>query len=209
MNLSRPYSAVLGGALEGEVLSVLAGTTRPLTGRQIARLASHGSDRGVRLALNRLAQQGVVDAVEAPPAVLYSLNRDHLAAPIALEIAGLRTELFRRLRAAIAEWQVPALHASMFGSAARGDGDARSDIDLLVVRPKGVDPEDAAWRDQLSNLSAAVERWTGNHAGMSEVGEEELSQLAIERPPIVEELERDAIALAGPEARQLFRSRKR
>src|SRR5687767_1895999 len=123
MNLARPHTAVLGGALEGEVLSVLAGTTRHLTGRQVARLASHGSDRGLRVALNRLAEQGLVDADEAPPAVLYSLNRDHIAAPIALELAGLRTELFRRLRTAIAEWQVPAAHASMFGSAARGEAD--------------------------------------------------------------------------------------
>jgi DNA-binding transcriptional ArsR family regulator len=208
MNLARPYSAVLGAALEGEVLSVLAGTTRPLTGRQIARLASHGSDRGLRLALNRLAEHGLVDAVDAPPAVLYSLNRDHIAAPIALELAGLRPELLRRLRAAIAEWQVAAMHASMFGSAARGDGDASSDIDLLIVRSRGVDSEEPAWREQVHELAGAVERWTGNHAGISEIGEEEHAQLATERPPIVEELERDAITLAGPEARQLFHSRK-
>jgi predicted nucleotidyltransferase len=198
----------MGGALEGEVLSVLAGTTRPLTGRQIARLASHGSDRGVRLALNRLAEQGLVDTVEAPPAVLYSLNRDHIAAPIALELAGLRAELFRRLRSALGDWQVPPLHASMFGSAARGEGDASSDIDLLVVRPANVDSEDRAWRNQLHELAAAVERWTGNHAGIAEVAEDELSQLARQRPPIADELERDAITLAGPEARRLLRVKR-
>jgi predicted nucleotidyltransferase len=204
MDLSRPHTAVIGGALEGDVLSVLAGTTRPLTGRQIGRLATHGSDRGLRLALNRLAEQGLVDAVEAPPAVLYSLNRDHIAAPIALELAGLRAELFRRLRTAIAEWQVPATHASMFGSAARGEGDASSDIDLLVVRSESVDSEDPAWRDQLHELAVAIERWTGNHAGISEVGEEELIDLASARRPMVEELERDAITLAGPAARTLL-----
>ena len=104
---------------------------------------------------------------------------------------------------------MPALHASMFGSAARGEGDARSDIDLLVVRLASVDSDDPAWRDQLHELAAAVERWTGNRAGISEVGEAELSRLAAERPPIVEELQRDAITLAGPEARQLFRVKKR
>jgi predicted nucleotidyltransferase len=208
MNLSRPYSAVLGAALEGEVLTVLAGTTRPLTGRQVARLASHGSDRGLRLALNRLAEQGLVDSVEARPAVLYSLNRDHIAAPVAFELAGLRTELLRRLRNTIAEWHVPAAHASMFGSAARRDGNAASDIDLLLVRAASVDSEDPEWRDQLHQLAGDVERWTGNHAGISEVGVDELRRLAAERPPIVEELERDAITLAGPEARRLFRVEK-
>lgn len=208
MDVSRPHKAVIGGALEGEVLSVLAGTTRPLTGRQIARLASHGSDRGLRLALNRLAEQGLVDTVEAPPAVLYSLNRDHIAAPIAMQLADLRSELFRRLRAAIGQWQVPPVHASIFGSTARGDGDASSDIDLLVVRPDSVDPEDPAWRDQLHQLAIATERWTGNHASISEMGEEELLDLATERRPIVDELEQAAITLAGPDARRLLRLKR-
>jgi predicted nucleotidyltransferase len=194
--------------LEGEVLSVLAGTTRPLTGRQIARLASHGSDRGLRLALNRLAEQGLVDTVEAPPAVLYSLNRDHIAAPIAIQLADLRSELFRRLRTAIGEWQVPPVHASIFGSTARGDGDASSDIDLLVVRPDSVDSEDPAWRDQLHELAVAIERWTGNQASISEVGDEELLGLASERRPIVDELEQAAITVAGPDARRLLRVKR-
>jgi predicted nucleotidyltransferase len=208
MDVSRPHAAVIGGALEGEVLSVLAGTTRPLTGRQIARLASHGSDRGLRLALNRLAEQGLVDTVEAPPAVLYSLNRDHIAAPIAIQLADLRSELFRRLRTAIGEWQVPPLHASIFGSTARGDGDASSDIDLLVVRPDSVDSEDPAWRDQLHELAVAIERWTGNHASISEVGDEELLGLASERRPIVDELEQAAITVAGPDARRLLKVKR-
>jgi predicted nucleotidyltransferase len=208
MDVSRPHTALTGGALEGEVLSVLAGTTRPLTGRQIARLASHGSDRGLRLALNRLAEQGLVNTVEAPPAVLYSLNRDHIAAPIAIQLADLRSELFRRLRTAIGEWQVPPVHASIFGSTARGDGDTSSDIDLLVVRPDSVDSEDPAWRDQLHQLAAATERWTGNRASISEVGEEELLDLARERRPIVEELEQAAITVAGPDARRLLRVKR-
>jgi predicted nucleotidyltransferase len=208
MDVSRPHAAVIGGALEGEVLSVLAGTTRPLTGRQIARLASHGSDRGLRLALNRLAEQGLVDTVEAPPAVLYSLNRDHIAAPIAIQLADLRSELFRRLRTAIGEWQVPPVHASIFGSTARGDGDASSDIDLLVVRPDSVDSEDPAWRDQLHELAVAIERWTGNHASISEVGDEELLGLASERRPIVDELEQAAITVAGPDARRLLKVKR-
>lgn len=208
MDVSRPHTAVIGGALEGEVLSVLAGTTRPLTGRQIARLASHGSDRGLRLALNRLAEQGLVDTVEAPPAVLYSLNRDHIAAPIAIQLADLRSELFRRLRTAIGEWQVPPVHASIFGSTARGDGDASSDIDLLVVRPDSVDSEDPAWRDQLHELAVAIERWTGNQASISEVGDEELLGLASERRPIVDELEQAAITVAGPDARRLLRVKR-
>ena len=172
MDVARPYAAVTGGGLEGEVLTVLAGTTRPLTGRQVARLARNGSDRGLRLALNRLAEQGLVDTQDAPPAVLYTLNHDHIAAPVALALVGLRSALCDRLRDAIAQWEIPPVHVSLFGSAARGDGDATSDIDLFVVRPQPLAVEDQIWRAQLDSLANDVVRWTGNHAGISDVGED-------------------------------------
>jgi predicted nucleotidyltransferase len=204
MDVARPYAAVTGGGLEGEVLAVLAGTTKPLTGREVARLARRGSDRGIRLALNRLAEHGLVDTLEARPAVLHTLNREHIAAPVALALIDLRSALFDRLRAAIGSWAVPAAHASLFGSAARGDGDTRSDIDVFIVRPATVSVEDAQWRSQLDALSHEVTRSTGNHAGISELGEDELPQLLAERPPVVAELEREAVTLAGPDARRLF-----
>jgi hypothetical protein len=196
--------AVSGGGLEGEVLSVLAKTSKPLTGREVARLARRGSDRGIRLALNRLAEQGVVHTLAAPPAVLYSLNRDHVAAPVALALAGLRGTLLTRLRDSIAAWEVAASHASLFGSAARGDGDSSSDVDLFVVRPANVPAEDPAWRRQLDALSGDVTRWTGNHAAISELGEDELAALAAAQPPIVWELQRDALTLVGADVERLL-----
>jgi hypothetical protein len=209
MDVGHPYAVLTGGGLEGEVLQVLAGTTKPLTGRQVARLAQRGSDRGVRLALNRLVEQGLVDTVDAPPAVLYSLNREHIAAPVALALVGLRGALLDRLRDALSAWRVPAVHASLFGSAARGDGDTDSDIDLFVVRPAKVSAEDPVWREQLEALERDVRRWTGNHAGVSEVGGDELTRLASERPPVVAELERDAVTLAGADARRLLKTAAR
>jgi hypothetical protein len=136
--------------------------------------------------------------------VLYTLNRDHIAAPVALALVGLRGALLDRLRTTIGTWEIPAKHASMFGSAARDDGDSNSDIDLFVVRPASVSPEDPGWRAQLDSLSHDVTRWTGNHAGISEVREGELPALAADRPPVLADLERDAITLAGPDARRLF-----
>ena len=203
MDVAHPYAAITGG-LEGEVLAVLAGTTKPLTGRQVARMARRGSDRGIRLALNRLAEQGLVDTVDAPPAVLYTLNREHIAAPVALALVDLRSTFLARLRDAIGAWEIPAGHASLFGSAARADGGSDSDIDLFIIRPAAVSAEDPTWRGQLEALSHDVSRWTGNHAGISELGENELPQLAAERPPVVDDLERDAITLAGADARRLF-----
>ena len=204
MDVARPYAAVTGSGLEGEVLAVLAGTTRPLTGRQIARLARNGSDRGLRLALNRLAEQGLVDTMEARPAILYTLNREHIAAPVALALVDLRRALFGRIRGAIEQWEVAPVHASVFGSAARGDGDTASDIDVFVVRPAAVAPDDAAWTAQLDSLANAITRWTGNHAGVSDVGVDELEALVADESPIVGELKRDAVTLAGPDVGRIL-----
>jgi hypothetical protein len=49
-----------------------------------------------------------------------------------------------------------------------------------------------------------VTRQTGNHVGMSELGEDELPRLAAERPPVVADLERDSVTLAGADAGRLF-----
>jgi hypothetical protein len=67
-------------------------------------------------------------------------------APVALALVNLRSVLLDRLREAIGSWALRAAHASLFGSAARGDGDKDCDIDLFIVRPVAVSVEDPAWR---------------------------------------------------------------
>jgi predicted nucleotidyltransferase len=99
-------------------------------------------------------------------------------------------------------------HASVFGSAARGDGDAGSDIDILVIRPREVEEDDERWRSQIDSLAGAVRSWTGNHAGIAELSERELARLRRERPPVVENVAADGIALVGDEPSSLFRRRR-
>jgi predicted nucleotidyltransferase len=176
MDLSEPWSAVCP-TLDGPVLAALASTSRPLAAREVARLVRRGSWGGVRKVLVRLAAHGIVRVEEAGNVTLYSLNREHLAAPAVEQLMGLRDELVRRLAQEIASWSVPVVHASLFGSAARGEGDVTSDIDLFVVRPRPVDQDDATWRSQLDRLATEVLAWTGNHAGISEVGEWELAHV--------------------------------
>jgi Nucleotidyltransferase domain len=97
------------------------------------------------------------------------------------------------------------VHTSMFGSAARGDGDAQSDIDLLIVRLAKLEPESEQWRAQIDALAENTCRWTGNNAGIVEISEADLPRLVEEQPPILAELRRDAIQLAGTPLRTLLR----
>lgn len=205
MDMRNPTAAVTP-TLDGPVLSVLAGTTRPLTGRAIARLVPHGSQKGVQLVLNRLSEQGLVLRQEAGQAALYELNHDHLAAPAAQAMVGIRTGLFERLRSEVATWRVRPHHVSVFGSAARGDGDTESDVDLLIVRPKATVEDNPVWRAQLDLLAREVLAWTGNQTAIVEISASDVERLRANRPAIVDDLDRDGIDISGRKLRSLLRA---
>ncbi len=196
MDVARPYKAVCP-SLDGEVLNVLAGTTRGLTGREVALLTGRSSHSGVLAVLNRLTEHGLVDRVELNRAFLFSMNRDHLAYPAVITLVEMRVVLFGKIQHELNAWGLAPVHVSLFGSTARGDGDTQSDIDLFVVRPAEIDQEDARWREQLDELEDRVSRWTGNRAAVLEIAESEVERLIAEDRPIVSELRADAIVLGG------------
>jgi hypothetical protein len=195
---------VICPSLDGPVLDVLVHTTRPLTGREIARLASRGSERGVRLVLNRLVDQGLVDAREAGPSVLFVLNRDHVAADLVAGVFELRELLIERIKQEIATWRIAPVHVSVFGSAARGDGGLDSDIDLLVIRCEEIDEDEPVWREQVHALAEHVRAWSGNHASLHEVSQKQLRAAVRRGEPIIRSLRESALPLAGADLSSLI-----
>lgn len=202
MDVSRPYG-VISHPLDGAVLHVLTGTTHGMSGRRVAELTGNAQE-GVRKALRRLVDSGIVEQQEAGSAILYSFNRRHLAAPAVEELTDLRRALLARLAATFKAWRPAPLHASLFGSTARGDGDSSSDIDLFVVRPGSVEADDRRWREQVERLPGDVHDWTGNHANIVEVPEPALVDLRRRRPAVVDSLEADGLTLAGPDVAPLL-----
>jgi predicted nucleotidyltransferase len=172
----------------------------------VHRLAGIGSDRGIRLVLNRLVAQGIVVADEHPDVRLYVANRRHLAWPAIEAMVGLRATLFERLRERIEGWSLPPLHASIFGSTARGDGHEQSDIDLLLVRPEG---SDAEWEQQLDSLRDWVLESTGNRCQTFDVDRVMFTAHVSAADPLVDGWRRESIHLAGVSIEALVRSSKR
>lgn len=203
MDVSAPYRAI-APTLDVAVLVELSRMPAPVSVSTLRGRVGRGSDRGLRLALDRLVRQGIVRRRHVGPLSLFELNHDHVAAPVARMLADLRSRFLQQLRELIAGWEIRPLHASLFGSAARRDGNAESDIDLFVVRPPDVDEDDERWRHQLDTLEERVRAWTGNPVQISELGARDLTRLRGERPAIVEELERDAIELAGSSVRRIL-----
>jgi len=203
--LSHPFSTVCPGA-RGGVLAVLAHTEKPLTGRTVASLTQpHASLRTVQVTLDDLVLNGVVLREHVGRAHLYTLNRNHLAAPAILALANLRHELLDRIRNEVSTWVVESDATWMFGSAARGDADSDSDIDLLIVRPDSVDDGNQTWLQQVAQISEHVHDWTGNSCEVLELSVTELNAASERDDRLVADLRRDAVHVTGRTPRETLR----
>lgn len=192
MQLHSPL-AVITPTVDGDVLAVLARADASFTPPNVQALIGRHSVEGVRKALNRLVQQGVVDADRVGNAVNYRLNRDHLAAGSIIELANLRTALLERISDHVQTWPVPARLVALFGSAATATMRADSDIDLFVVG----DDDDVgrdAWQGQVGELERLVSRWTGNDARVLEY---RVGDLKRRHDPVVDDIRREGVVIRG------------
>lgn len=183
---------------------MLAATTAACTAAEVHRRLRRGSDEGVRRVLLRLVGQGVVVSDETGRYPLYRFNRDHVAAPHIEALANLRGEIIERIRTEVGSWNVAARHASLFGSFARGDADADSDLDVLLVAPP-LDADEDTWLAQVAHLGEAIVAWTGNEAQIVEVSEQALAHMAALDDPLLESWHAEAVHLTGARLRDLLR----
>ncbi|HET7355381.1 MAG TPA: nucleotidyltransferase domain-containing protein [Nocardioidaceae bacterium] len=208
MDLSNPIGSVVPSA-HGAVLAVLARTSEPLSGRKVAELTDGkvGQWRTNEI-LGQLSDAGIVIREHRPPAKLYRLNRDHVAAPGILALAAMWATLMQRIRDELGTWELPATAACLFGSAARGEATWDSDIDILLIRdvdPASADADDQRWHDQVDRLAAHVFAWSGNTCEVLELSLAELNDAVGRDDRLVRDLRREAIALAGRDVRMLLR----
>lgn len=195
MDLTHPIRALAPG-LTGAVLEVLAQASHPLTGRAVQRLVSRpASQAGVQGALNRLVDTGLVRQTRAGRALLHRLNRDHALAPAVIEVVRLADTMPDRIAEAVRA-QVPGVsRAVLFGSVARREARAESDVDLLLIWPDHID-EDSRWSGSLA-IADRVEQLTGNTCLPMVHTESTYEQVSETAPRFARSLAQDAIDLLG------------
>ena len=205
MDLAMPL-AVVTPTLDAAVLHALAATTARASGAQVHRMAGTGSPDGVRRVLTRLVAQGIVLADEHPNATLYLLNRDHVAADAIVTLTRLRTAIIDRITEGLSRWSPEPLHASLFGSFARGEATTTSDIDILVViGPAGAADQNAR-ATQVDRLTADVLRWTGNRGHIVDPTPDILAAMVAAEDPLLVSWRADHIHLMGTRLLDLLRS---
>jgi hypothetical protein len=191
----RPIEALIPDA-QGRILGTLARTTEELTLTTLADL-SRVSLAHVARVVPRLVELGVVERRDVPPAVLVRLVRDNLAARLVAALGDLRHALLDELRTSAGAIDPAPVSVTLFGSFARGDDDAASDIDVVVVRPAAVDEDDPAWAESIARWEAHVRRASGNALNRIEVAADEVPTLMVSRRPLWRVIVREGTTLQG------------
>ncbi|MDF1605465.1 nucleotidyltransferase domain-containing protein [Nocardioides sp. YIM 152315] len=185
MNFGEAFGGLMPGA-RGAVLAALLRTGAPLTGRRVHALVGDRHSLGaVQQALRDLEQIGIITTETVGRAGVHRINDHHdavaplrlLASPLAM-LTHVVTETASGVDAVI-----------LFGSAARGEAQADSDIDLAVVGPED-------WDGRVA-LADSVRTRLGNNCDVLHLTPEQFSQDAATREPVVAEILRDGVALLG------------
>jgi predicted nucleotidyltransferase len=195
MDFVRPVEAVVGGA-QGRLLAVLLETTAPLTLRRLASLAGVSPAQASRV-MPRLVELGIVDRQEVPPASQFLLVRDCVVTQLLLALADARSIALRQIGEAVSAISPEPVSAIAFGSFARGEADAQSDIDLAVVRADDVDDDDEGWAESIDSWRRQVRTITGNDVEIIEATASEATRKLRGRSELWRNIKRDGIVVYG------------
>ncbi len=195
MDFTRPIEAVIPDA-QGRILAALSRTTGELNLRTLAELSGVSLAHAARV-VPRLVELGMVERREVPPSVLVRIVPEHLAVRAVLALAGLRDALLDELQRSAKRIRPAPENITLFGSIARGDGDALSDLDLLIVRAEGVAEHDPAWEQAVAAFVERIGRVSGNPVNWIEAAVVEVPRLTRSRSTLWRAVRREGIEILG------------
>ena len=136
---------VLFGKARGAILALLYGhPDQSFYYRQITRQLDGVSDGALQRELDTLSRLGLIDRSTVGKQVFYRVNRNHPVFPELRALVAKTVGAIQVLRSALASLANQISLAFIYGSMARQEERAESDIDLLIVGK--VTPEDVIAR---------------------------------------------------------------
>lgn len=178
MDLSRPIEALIPGA-QGLLLSALVCAGRELNTRTAAEIAGVSAPHASRV-LAHLVALGLVERRDVPPVALYSIASDSAAGRLLDNMCNLRAEVFAEMASAAEKMKPRPIEVVVFGSVARGESDAQSDIDVLLVAPEGVLDTDQ-WTASVIDWTEHLSRFAGSSLEILEIDELEWQGRSLDR----------------------------
>lgn len=200
----HPLNHLLGTRTKVGILRALVPLDRPVSGREAARLA--GVSSIALRALEELAEAGILKQEQATGQYIFTFERQHHLAPVIEKLFEAERQftsaIFGRIREMM-EGHGSVESAAVFGSSARGEAGARSDLDLLVV-VRGHDEREGV-RMALAELAPALRTDFGVRLSPVVLTLEQLRKQGEENEPFIGEVQRDARHVMGRTLEDLLR----
>jgi predicted nucleotidyltransferase len=93
--------------------------------------------------------------------------------------------------------ELPLVNITIFGSFARGDATAESDIDVAAVIPDDLSSEDVLWADAMDRWRRSAERLLGNQVNIIEASVTEVRRRLASGSGLWVEIMRHGVVMGG------------
>ncbi|MBI3617234.1 MAG: nucleotidyltransferase domain-containing protein [Candidatus Omnitrophica bacterium] len=163
MLLDSPLNDIFGQYSKVKILRFLVQSQSQSNGREIAKNVGLSHVKA-HTALKDLTRQGVVNMRSAGSSLVYWLNEDHFLVREIIRPAFEKEEgLFEYLcRLILKEISSPRpLSIILFGSFAKGNASADSDIDVVIIYPRSKNK--TVISKELSEAEKKITSFFGNH----------------------------------------------
>lgn len=160
MDLARPIEALIPGS-QGQLLQALVCAGRELSTRTAAEIAGVSAPHASRV-LAHLTALGIIKRRDVPPTALYSIADGSAVSALLDGLFNLKAKIFAEMARLAGEMTPIPVEVIVFGSVARGEDDADSDIDVLLVAQAGALDTQAwsmsviDWTNRVSTFSSCV-----------------------------------------------------
>jgi len=195
VDFRHPVEAVIPGA-QGRVIAALLGTSGDLNLRTIARVAGVSVAQASRV-LPGLVDLGMIERREVPPSSLFRIVPEHVATRALVALADSRAVVLAEMGRAAAKIRPAPISVIAFGSFARGDGEPDSDIDVIMLRPTGVDADDDGWSQAIERWRTVVSRVAGNTVEILDVDADAVAAKLSGRSELWRDVHRDGQVVFG------------
>ena len=187
--------SVIPGA-QGRILAVLAESTAYLNLRTIALLAGTSPAQASRV-LPELVRSGLVERREAPPSALFRLVDDNVGSRVVRALSRSRETVLAELGSQAETLEPSPVSVIVFGSFARGEAEADSDLDVLFVQPKGMNDDDYRWAAAVEGWRQFARRLTGNRVEVVETSESSVGRFLRSHKTLWADIVRDGVVVYG------------
>lgn len=195
MDFRHPVEAAIPGA-QGRVIAALLGTSGDLNLRTIARVAGVSVAQASRV-LPGLVDLGMIERREVPPSSLFRIVPEHVATRALVALADSRAVVLAEMGRAAAKIRPAPISVIAFGSFARGDGEPDSDIDVIMVRPTGIDADDDGWSQAIERWRTVISRVAGNTVEILDVDADAVAAKLSGRSELWRDVHRDSQVVFG------------